>query len=366
LPKQTPKIETEGFSHKALQCGSCVSRVSSRELLSYTHSVFSTLHRPIMPSVQVEFNTEYQNAHRFPAWMALSVFSIVCLAAIGAESTRDERDAAIKWSLAVASMSMIVSFLAVVAYLVARGVFVGQTPETALVVFVLAFWGAGLPVIMNPSNGIAVRDDTVTNANLYFFSWLSLAATLFLGASLAQERTGMNVHEMATASPKTTRWFGLAASSLVVMGAAVRIFREVCEDALPVVQEGAFCKRSKLAISVGVVSFVLSSAVAYLSSQRSNAVMPILAETGLTTLLLIMWCFAVGYVTFGLTSPGSKIGNLYFATWISFILAVFLFGQAFRDYVSGRMNANSASDGPTAEDHQMHESTPEIPDDDQI
>jgi hypothetical protein len=86
-----------------------------------------------MPSVQVEFNTEYQNAHRFPAWMALSVFSIVCLAAIGAESTRDERDAAIKWSLAVASMSMIVSFLAVVAYLMARGVFVGQTPETALV-----------------------------------------------------------------------------------------------------------------------------------------------------------------------------------------------------------------------------------------
>ena len=46
-----------------------------------------------------------------------------------------------------------------------------------------------------------------------------------------------------------------------------------------------------------------------------------------------MWCFGVGYTTFG-ESPGSQIGNLYFSSWISFLLSVFLFGHNFREFVS--------------------------------
>lgn len=34
-------------------------------------------------------------------------------------------------------------------------------------VFILVLWGAGLPVIMNPSQSLAVTGDTVKNANLY-------------------------------------------------------------------------------------------------------------------------------------------------------------------------------------------------------
>lgn len=83
--------------------------------------------KQIMPTT-LELNTEYQSAERFPAWMALSVFSAICLA--GTTSQRGgDRDAADKWVLAATSMSMILGFFAVLAYLFVRHLFVAQIPE---------------------------------------------------------------------------------------------------------------------------------------------------------------------------------------------------------------------------------------------
>ena len=101
-------------------------------------------------TVTLEINTDVSNAARFPAWMALTVFSIVCLAALQSRAGLFSADAAgEKWALAVCLMSMIFSFMAVVAYLVARGLFVGQLPEMGLLIFLTACWSACLPVIMN-------------------------------------------------------------------------------------------------------------------------------------------------------------------------------------------------------------------------
>jgi hypothetical protein len=43
----------------------------------------------------------------------------------------------------------------------------------------MAFWGFGLPAIMNPDNAIAVRGIEVDNANLYFSSWICFATAVF-------------------------------------------------------------------------------------------------------------------------------------------------------------------------------------------
>jgi hypothetical protein len=208
---------------------------------------------------------------------------------------------------------------------------------------------------MNPNNGIAVAGISVINANLYFFSWLSFAAVLFLSGSLAQETAGVDVTKTP---PKSARWYGLCASSLVVMGSAVRIFKAgSCGDDVGT----EFCKRTKFAVSVGVVSFVFSMVLTYLTQKG----LTIMLETIATMVLLIMWCFGTGYVTFG-SSPGAQIGNLYFATWISFILCVFLFGQCFRDVLHARSaNATeqSSSTAPTSDEPQAF---PEVPADDDI
>jgi hypothetical protein len=77
-------------------------------------------------------NDDYiQNAHRFPAWMALTVFSTVCVAALNAR--RDIFDAEDTWPNVVACLSLIMGFGAVVCYLMFRPVFVGQLPEIIVV-----------------------------------------------------------------------------------------------------------------------------------------------------------------------------------------------------------------------------------------
>jgi hypothetical protein len=202
----------------------------------------------------------------------------------------------------------------------------------------LGFWAAGLPAIMNPGNNIAVAGTEVENANLYFFSWLSFIAVLFLSASLAQDNIGVDMYKTP---PKSASWYGLCASSLVVMGSAVRIFNTYdCGSSNSDVLPPEFCARTKFGIAAGVMGFFFALILTYLTQKG----LALFAETIATMILLSMWCFGVGYITFG-TSPGAKIGNLYFATWISFILCVYLFGSCFREFMQKRVQALSAGSG---------------------
>lgn len=96
---------------------------------------------------------------------------------------------------------------------------------------------------------------------------------------------------------------------------------------------------------MGVIGFFFALGMTFATRKGLTLV----AETGATLLQLVLWCFGVGYITFG-TSPGSTIGNLFFGTWISFILTVFLFGQCFREYVAGRESAMAQQQNGTNND----------------
>lgn len=60
--------------------------------------------------------------------------------------------------------------------------------------------------------------------------------------------------------------------------------------------------------------------------------------------MVIIWSFGLGFITFG-SGPGQNIGNLYFATWGSFILSVLLAGESIREYLGVQEQANSGYDG---------------------
>lgn len=81
----------------------------------------------------LQVNYDYQNAQRFPAWMALSVFSAVCLAAANSQQKITGREAADKWVLAVTIVSMTFSFISVLAYLFVRHLYVANLPEMGVV-----------------------------------------------------------------------------------------------------------------------------------------------------------------------------------------------------------------------------------------
>jgi len=116
-------------------------------------------------------------------------------------------------------------------------------------------------------------------------------------------------------SKLTTSFFLLSASSFVVFVNALDIL-----DALKCKDRSGFqdfddttCNRTKFAMILGIICAILSLMVAGLSA------VPIQGLVGI--LLLASWACGVSYITFG-DGPGNELGNLYFATWISFILAM--------------------------------------------
>ena len=203
----------------------------------------------------------------------------------------------------------------------------------------IAFWAAGLPTIMNPNNRIAVATpaDTnvgsvVVNANLYFFSWCAFGCTIYLCASLLQDT--MNV-SLSLVAAKVARWFALVATTLIVLGCSVRTYKAAsCSD--PNGDDNSnttneYCRRTKLAIALGVIGFAVSTIMTSLLLYKQY--LTALSEFVMNAIFLVLWCFGVSYITFG-ASPGSTIGNLYFSTWLTFIMSVFSFAVSFREFVS--------------------------------
>lgn len=308
-------------------------------------------------NLQIEVNTDYQGAIRFPAWFALSVFSIVCLVASTSEVSSESRGSEERWTITVAAISMCVSMAATCAYLFVRQLIMGSPlVEGVMTLVLLTFWGIGLPVIMGPDNAIAVAGSQVVNANLYFFTWVSFTVCILLTLSLLQETMGVDARQ---ADGKQARWFFLFASSLVVMGSATRIFVSsvsACDSDL--YSGSKFCKRSKFAISLGVISCMAALAMTLSIFKHMSAA---IVELGVSSVLLILWTFGVGFITFGgSSSPGTSIGNLYFSTWISFIITVMIFGKSFQETLGMQQSQSSSTQSTTTEgnDNDPGSSTP--------
>jgi hypothetical protein len=200
---------------------------------------------------------------------------------------------------------------------------------------VILLWGFGLPTIMNPKNSLAVSYTEVDNANLYFSSWAAFCCCLWIVGSQAQETCGLDITYVA---PRKAKWYGLVASSLVVMGSSIRIFKSFkCNrDEMSGVE---VCWQTKYAISAGVIGFLTAVIWTFVSHMGLTQVSNELYASGF---LLVLWVFGLAFITFG-RGPGHSIGNLYFATWVSLIISIFLFSESVRACLGGQETAQQQS-----------------------
>ncbi|KAG7368851.1 hypothetical protein IV203_031594 [Nitzschia inconspicua] len=270
---------------------------------------------------------------RFSAWIFLATANIVSIIAVLLR--RHRGTAAEKWSIAIVSISLVFSLLSCLAHQipVARGMFVSEPVELCVSTFLFLLWCAGLAIIMNPSNSIAVGFTQIVNANLYVGAWVSFLCLFWMQTNLWGERYNYRFAGVWYSHVQTRqgKWQALLASSLVVLSASVRVFRSF-ECTLPVMTSSPTCHDSRVAIAVSVVASLISILVSLLGCVIPASILQIGEYVG-SFLMLGFWCVGLGFITFG-EGPGHSIGNLFFATWTAFLLSGLIAGECFIEWRS--------------------------------
>ena len=143
--------------------------------------------------------------------------------------------------------------------------------------------------------------------------------------------------EIKTRSARLNLWSAHLAAALVVLGASSNIFKYDCEEAFV---GQVFCRRTKLGIVIGSISFVFSLVIVGLKIKTSKA--PFLLEAVTSFVLLVLHAFGVAYIT-SEQGPGSPLGNLYYFTWICFLSSFMLSSSCYEDYTSATSMADGAN-----------------------
>lgn len=288
---------------------------------------------------------------RFTAWISLLAFSCISMGSFVSLMDKEYDSSTDKWVLSMTALSLCISAIAVIAHVAASAAFVGKMGETVLSTLCTIFWCVVLGPIMNADNGYATiqigRISFVNNANLYFSSWAAFIAAFWISGSLARDAKVLDVSDT---TPKTAQWYLLLAASIVVLASSVKIYNaSICDD----FPDSSFCRRTKFAISIGVIGMVMALVGSIMSAL---GVMSPLIEVITSVTLFGLYCFGVGYITFG-DGPGTAIGNLYFSTWAGFILSGAIFAASLKDMRGGAKSGDGDA-APAADEAKVDEEAP--------
>mmetsp|Transcript_33612 Transcript_33612/g.81455 ORF Transcript_33612/g.81455 Transcript_33612/m.81455 type:complete len:334 (+) Transcript_33612:41-1042(+) len=287
---------------------------------------------------------------RFPVWVSLFVFSCVTMFSM-VFHPRHLWTGAWGWAVAVTVMSLMCSFVGYMAYIRMRGIFMGQMPELYLSAFLLFLWLTGMWVIQNPNNNIAVGVSSIIDANVYFASWGAFLCSILLCGQAAQEIYGFDVVGRVSPLVKTRagKWYMMVFSSAAVLVASVRAFlAESCnQDSMSMAPK---CNQTKLAIATGVVGTIFAGALTGVTLKSGP--LKLIYEWNAALVMVVISAFAIAYVTAG-EGPGSSVGNLYFATWATFILSILIFTSCHMESIANREQPTAV--GPSEDDNEADE-----------
>jgi len=208
---------------------------------------------------------------------------------------------------------------------------VGTQVEGFLCVILFAFWVSVVTIVSDSRNGLAVdQEGTVSNANLYYFSWAGFICSITLLVSYL--RSAFNVDlpgEIRTRSARLNLWSGILATSIIVVGSSATIFDSVCG-----LRTGdSYCNITLFGVVLGATSTFMSLYIVGMKIATARA--PFLVEAIFSVVLFFLYIVGVALLT-SAVGPGAPLGNLYYFTWISFFLSFMLLASCHEDYQAAK------------------------------
>lgn len=276
-------------------------------------------------------------------WTFYAAFMLILAIAIGQVETDAEEnvdDATAKtdkaWGLALSIISLLIIIFTLGSHIYQplRPIIIDKKPEGGIILLLTIFSTILVAIVSGPDRGLAVdKDGAVFIGNMYYFAWAGFINSIFILSSFIEAVYGFNVRQtMRARSSSFTYWSALLVSSMIVMATSSDIYNRNCD--VPVEDKAQpFCSRTVLAVSVGTIGVIF--ALAIVAMKMSLGAAPFLIEIGLNLMLFILYVLEIAYVT-DIQGPGSPLGNLYYFSWISFLLTIGVGKACHEDYMEAQ------------------------------
>mmetsp|Transcript_41096 Transcript_41096/g.67446 ORF Transcript_41096/g.67446 Transcript_41096/m.67446 type:complete len:392 (-) Transcript_41096:239-1414(-) len=288
---------------------------------------------------------------RLETWALLCLFSTLALTAHETDDQNMKRSENI-WITTCASISLALSALSSLAHVgnsALSSLFVGTILEGITALILVGLWAGALPIIMDPSNGLAQMyvgksegdsadyQATISNANLYFTSWGSGVCALIVLAMYIKERLGGGG---GMGMGYTSKWYLLMLASVIVVIESMRFKNQVCG-----IEGGTAdvtCGRNTYGLATGIVGLVVSFLISLFSSLGRDSA---LITTVAGFVMAVLYTLCAGLLTFD-NGPATYVGNHYFSAWAGFFISFAVFGSVLKEFlgVGGGATASAAAE----------------------
>jgi len=187
---------------------------------------------------------------------------------------------------------------------------------------------------------------SISNGNLYYFSWGGLATGVTLFLSYIRSVWGIDLNvELQTRTKRLRYWVWLGVIGLIQMGSSARLFDNHCGHGsygLSEVERGSvkFCRRCQFGIVLGILSAVPSLAMAGVKigatqggGKFSTQIFGI--EVGLSGVMMTGQALGVAFLT-SREGPAAPINTLFYSSWGALIVGLILVASCVEDWSTAK------------------------------
>jgi hypothetical protein len=269
---------------------------------------------------------------RLRRYLFLAMFSAICAASAwdAADNQDSETTTRQKYLIfaplfvAILSMILFAMCLNPRSYSLASHILCGGV--VSVVCFLV--WLLSLLITMHSEDSWAVNGiGEIRMANLYYFSWASIIVSAVQMMSYAEPIVGYKSREYMFVV-----WAAIVKVCMVILGASLHVWHgvsETCQGTLDEFEDEGdlrFCIRTKFAIVAALVGIVSGWTV--LGSRILGCPIPtrfrIQTETCISVMLVLVFSVGVALIT-GIGGPGQSVGDLFYASWLSFLVSIGIF-----------------------------------------
>ena len=295
--------------------------ITSDQVVAKAENGSKAAAKPIRPISEGASRVRKERPKRLRRWGAIAVFSSVCAAstidAANHEAFVSRSQRYMIWlPIGVALLCFLVFLMCLndFTYMFVNDFKIGG----CLSIITFWAWLSNMIVTMHSDDGFAVNAiGEIKMANLYYFSWASTITSGLQVSTYVKKWLGVKAKSLVG-----VMWFAIVKVSFVMLAGGLHIWLNIadtCQERDGYLDLFSFCSRTAFSIIIGAVCMAIAWLVMMSRAFCTISRCWLRFEMVLSGFFVIIFGVAVAVIT-TIGGPGQSPGDLYYATWLAFLL----------------------------------------------